>query len=569
MTQAHSAPASAPLQQALQKCRGAFWYAALFSLCINLLALLSSLYSMQVLDRVLSSRNLNTLLMLSLLMIAAIVFQNLFAAVRTLILDHTGAWLERTLGPDLLSQSIVMTAAGKPASASQQQRDLAALRQFVTGVGIVTLFDAPWSVVYLLVVFAISVTLGWVTAMGCVLMLMLALLTEYATRASAKRAQSVHLQNLNFADAAMRSADTIEAMGMWPALLARWQRQFEESQTLQQQLGNRSAVLQTISRTLRMTLQIGITGIGAWLAIDNLLTAGGMIAASILAARAFAPFDNAVVFWKQFVTAQGAYQRLQQAPQRMAARGEMQLPAAKGMLQAERVTYQLSPSVPPILRQVEFLLPAGESLGVIGPSGAGKSTLARLLTGVLTPTQGHVRLDGNDVATWGRASLGPMLGYLPQHADLLAGTIRDNIARMQPDASPEAIIEAATLAHVHELIQRLPMGYDTLWSPANPTLSPGQKQRIALARALYGNPALVILDEPNLHLDGEGELALIATLGQLALKRITTVVIAHKPSLIECMDHLLVLRGGAVEKFGRRDQVMQLYARAQPQVQVQ
>lgn len=550
------------LHQTLRKCRGAFGYAALFSLCINLLTLLSAIYSMQVLDRVLSSRSIDTLLMLTLLMIVAMVFLGAFSAMRTLILHYTGAWLERTLGPSLLSQTVAGMATGRESSATQQQRDLSALRQFITGIGITTLFDAPWSIVYLLVIFMINATLGWVALAGCLILIFLGILTEYTTRNITKQAQKIHLHNLSFVEATARQAETVEAMGMWPGMLARWQAQFDHEQQLHENAGQRSALLQAITRSVRMILQIAVTGLGAYLALDNQLTAGGIIAASILAARAFAPFENAIAFWKQFVTTQDAYQRLMRSIHlKPVQRGDIALPVPQGILRVEKLNHHIDPHAPPLLQQVSFHLPVGESVGIIGPSGAGKSTLVRLLIGLTAPTQGCVRLDGYDVSTWNRADLGRSLGYVPQQVELFAGTIAENIARMQLNADTELVIKAAQMANVHELIQRLPLGYDTVWAAASPCLSPGQKQRIALARALYGEPKLIVLDEPNLNLDGEGELALINTLQQLKLMRVTTVVVAHKPAIVGCLDQILVLQKGKPAEYGPREQLLQSYTR--------
>lgn len=550
------------LELTLRKCRSAFGYAAFFSLCINLLTVLTAIYSMQVLDRVFSSRSYETLGMLSLMMGVAILFLGLFSWVRMIVLESTGAWLDQRLSPLLFARAIRQNASGQAAAASQQQRDLASLRQFVTGLGIVTLFDAPWSIVYLAMTVAISAALGWVALLGCLLLLLLGVLTELATRRPLEQSQKVNLRALAFTETANRHAETIEAMGMLPAIQGQWRRISGETQVLQRRAGHRSALLQSLSRAVRMSLQVAITGLGAYLALERELTAGGLIAASILAARAFAPFEGAIAFWKQVITARDAYQRLNQAvagPLR--ERGDIELPTPRGLLAAEQLAWQPAPGTRPILRNVSFLLQPGESLGIVGPSGAGKTTLTRLLTGVMAPSIGHVRLDGNDVAIWGRGSLGPHLGYVPQQVDLFPGTIRQNIARMEENAPPAAVIEAAELAGVHALIQRLPLGYDTPWSASQPTLSPGQKQRIALARAVYGSPKLIVLDEPNLNLDGEGEAALITMLQLLKLRRSTVIVVAHKPSIIACLDKMLVLKDGVVEQFGPREQIMLAFTR--------
>jgi ATP-binding cassette, subfamily B, bacterial len=550
------APATT-LQLALQKCRGAFYYAAFFSLCINLLTVLFSLYSLQVLDRVFSSRSLETLLMLTLLMVVAVVFYGLFSAVRSLILSRTGAWLEQALAPELLLRSLCSSASSGPVSASQQQRDLGNIGQFISGNSIIAFFDAPWSVIYLLVTLAISPALGWIACVGCILLTGLAVLTELITRKPLGQAQRANLESVSYIDASSRQAETVEAMGMTHTMVERWRLVHDRAQELQRLAGHRSALVQSVTRVTRMALQIAITGGGACLVLANDLTPGGMIAASLLGARAFAPFENAISVWKQTVATRDAYKRLNASmAMPVAARGQMALPVPRGEITVEKLGFQPQGMPKPVVSQVAFTLQPGESLGVIGPSGAGKSTLLRLLIGNLPPTQGHVRMDGNDMATWNRDDLGQHVGYLPQHADLFAGTIAENIARMQPDATSQSVIDAAQLAGVHKLIQRLPLGYDTVWRPGHALLSPGQKQRIALARAVYGKPSLIILDEPNLHMDGEGEAVFPVLLRHLKLQRVTVVIAAHKPSIISCLDKILVLQQGRMEKFGRRDEIL-------------
>lgn len=554
--------ASNPLKLALRRCRGAFWYAGIFSLCINLLTVLFSLYSMQVLDRVFSSRSMETLSMLTLLMGIAIGFLGIFSTVRALVLERVGSWLDRSLSPELLARSLRSSAMGLSGGASQQQRDLGTIRQFIAGAGATTLLDAPWTVVYLLVMFAMSPTLGFIATLGCVLLFALGVVTDLATRKPLEQAKRASLEMLAFADASARQAETIEAMGMLPAMLARWKTPYERHESLQQSASTYGALLQSFTRMVRMALQIAITGIGAYLALHGELTSGGMIASSILSSRAFAPLENAIGFWKQVVMARDARKRLSQSVSHaLPMRGEMALPEPKGLLTAEQLTYQTMPGARPILYNLNFALQPGASLGIIGPSGAGKSTLSRLLTGVLPPSAGHLRLDGNEMSVWPREDMGRHLGYLPQQPELFAGTVRDNIARMQANADPQAVIEAAELAGAHHLIQQLPMGYDTVWNTASPSLAPGQKQRIALARAVFGPVRLVVLDEPNLNLDGEGELALVRMIRALKERGVSLVVVAHKPAIIDCLDQVLVLKGGMVEQFGPREAVLQSYIR--------
>lgn len=538
----------------------AFVYVAIFSLCINLLMLALPLYSLQVLDRVMSSHSLSTLLMLTVITVACFAFFSLFSSIRTHVLNRIGEWLENALSPLLLSNAISKASIGQPASASQHHRDLAYIKNFITGIGVATLMDAPWSIIYILVIYMISPVLGFITVVGCVLLFLLAVVTEYATKKPLNQSMRVNIHSLGIAEAASRNAEIVESMGMMNNIVANWKQNNAKNVEFQNIANNRSNIIQSFSRFIRMVLQISMIGVGAMLALYNEMTVGGMIAASILNGRALAPFDASINVWKGFIMARDAYRRINDSISNVSKmRGTMRLPAPQGALRVENLFYRAANSDKPILKGVNFQLNPGESLGIIGPSAAGKSTLAKLLVGILPPLHGTVRLDGADVFKWNREDFGQYVGYLPQDVELFAGTVRDNIARMEPNPSDERVIEAAQRAGVHDLILQLPKGYETEFSPGNLSLSPGQRQRIGLARALYCDARFVVLDEPNSNLDGDGERALLECLSHLKARGVTMVIVAHRPSIVTGVDKILMLREGVVEQFGPREQVLQKY----------
>lgn len=548
------------LIDAFRRTKRAFFYVGLFSLCINLLILSLPLYSLQVLDRVISSHSAETLLMLTLIALAMCVFYGVFTTLRSTILTRISEWLDMRVGPELLKIGVARAALGVPTSAGQQLRELGNIKNFITS-GISNLFDAPWSILFILVIYMINPMLGFLCLIGSVILLGFAVLVEIISKKPLEKANQILLRSINLADTASRNAEAIESMGMMQDVGRNWQFSHSQSQEIQTHVNNRTNVVLALSRIVRMMLQIGITGIGCYLALHNQITIGGMIAASSISGRALAPFEAAIGVWKSMVNARDSFRRLNnminQSPD---FRGTMELPPPQGHVSVENVFYR-PPGNPDrmIVRGVTFQLNAGESLGIIGPSAAGKSTLAKLVMGILPPSAGTVRLDGAELFKWNRANIGPHVGYMPQDVELFGGTIRENIARLNADASADAVIEAAQLAGVHEMILRLPKGYDTEISATNQSLSPGQRQRIGLARAVFGNPKFVVLDEPNSNLDAEGERALVITLNTLQARGVTTIVVAHRPSIVANVNKIIVLRDGAIEQHGNREEVLQKY----------
>ncbi len=546
------------LTQHMLKTRRAFWYAFLFTFVMSFFILLLPIYSLQVLDRVMSSRSYETLVMLSLLAITAFTFFGIFSAIRGHVLDSVVEWLDATLAPDLLGISVNKSALSIPTNAGQLQRDLQHIKQFITS-GMPVLLDSPWSLMFMGIIIMISPLIGLLAVCGGLILVGIAYVNEKATKKAIEEAQKVSTATQMTADICTRNAEAIESMGMLPNILHGWHDQLKEAMQLQNIASKRGQVLQSASKAFRMILQVGVLGLGAVLVLENELTIGGLIACSILSGRALSPFDNALSIWKSFVGARDAYHRLErEIQQNPDLRGTMSLPEPSGAVQVEKLYYSPQGGQP-IIKNVGFNLPVGSALGVIGPSAAGKSTLAKLLVGVLPPTHGAVRMDGADVFKWNRADVGKYIGYMPQQVDLFDGTIRDNIARMSPEINDEDVFSAAQMAGVHEMILRLPQGYETRYHQHLYSLSPGQRQRIALARALYKRPKMVLLDEPNSNLDSEGEKALMEAMQRIRHAGITLMIVAHKPSLVKYVDYILMLRGGAVESFGPREEVLSKY----------
>jgi PrtD family type I secretion system ABC transporter len=406
----------------------------------------------------------------------------------------------------------------------------------------------------------ISPVLGFVSVIGLVILLGFGLLNEYATRTEFERASKEQINSHFMADTAGRNAEAIEAMGMTRNILAVWgEHQFSATEHTGSG-AQRANIIQSLSRVLRLIIQLAITGLGGYLALQNELSVGGMIASSILVGRALAPFENAIGLWKSWISARESYGRVNNALSsgKHIERGTLELPRPDGRVTVENIIYT-PPKAAPIIKGVTFALQPGQSLGIIGPSAAGKSTLAKLLIGLLPPTHGAARLDGAETFKWNRENFGKYAGYLPQAVDLFTGTVKDNIARMDKNASMESVVAAAQMAECHEMILRLPKGYETVVNPQLNSLSPGQRQRIGLARAVYGNPCFVVLDEPNSNLDGDGERALLIALQRMKQAGITFVVVAHRPSIVANVDLLMVLKGGVIEKFGTTADVIQQY----------
>lgn len=544
------------LNDALHTAKPVFLYMGVFSFFINLLMLVVPIYSLQVLDRVLSTGSMETLLWLTVIIVISFLISGVLQALRSFALIRVGEWLDEKLSPLLLAMSIT-NAASTGLRGTQNIRDLSTIKNFLTGNGLLTLFDAPWSIIFLIVIYVISPDLGHITLVGCALLLLLAWLNELAMQKPLDEASERNVTNLQHVDIAMRNAEAVEAMGMTETLANRWRVVNQEVTALQSLASYRSAILQAFTKFLRMDLQIAIIGWGAYLALHNQITSGSIIAASILTGRAFAPFESAISTWKIFVETRKSYSRLNDSIDSMAEKTSgISMPMPEGHLVVDRLVHIVRGRDKPVLKGISFTLEAGDVLGVIGPSAAGKSTLGKLITGAFAPYSGVVRLDGGDVCKWRRDEFGQYVGYLPQDIELFGGTIKDNIARMIHNASDESIIEAAKMAGVHELILSLPNSYDTDVGVGGAALSAGQRQRIGLARAFFGGPKILVLDEPDASLDAEGEGALIKALQNARNNNTTTVVITHRQQMVRHFNKLLVMRDGEVSLFGPTREVL-------------
>lgn len=547
------------IAEALQRTHRSMVYVLILGLCVNVLLLAPSIYSLQVLDRVLSSASVPTLIYLSLIMLVAIAFYGIFGLIRSSILMRIGEWLETKVSKRLLAMSTTQNAAGDATQSSRYLRDVQTIKGFIAGNALISLFDTPWSLLFLLVIFLMHPVLGVITLLGSLVLLGLAVMNELIIRKPHAIAERIQYKAHTFADSISRNAEAVEAMGMMEDMAARWSHENSRAQEMLLRSGGRGLVAQQISRSFRIMIQIAITGVGGYLAIQHEITAGALIASSILAGRALAPFDTAIGSWKHLLAARESYGRLNDAIQYFAhERGETVLPPPEGQLKLENVFYA-PPQQKPIIKGISLELNAGETLGIIGPSAAGKSTLAKLMVGILPTSNGAVRLDSAEIFKWNREFLGPYIGYMPQRVDLFQGSVLENIARMQPEPDHAKVIEAAQFAGVHEMILHLPEGYDTIVQPGNNTLSPGQQQRIGLARAVYGEPRLVVLDEPNASMDIEGEQALLRTLANLRHNGVTCIVVAHKPTLVQNSDKILLLKQGVVQDFGPTKTVLGKY----------
>ena len=544
------------MQKVLAGLRPYLVFAGLFSLAMNLLLLAPPLYMLQVFDRVLTSRSDETLLVLSVAVAMALVSMAALDIVRAYLLAALGTALDRRLGPKVLDGLLGEAARLGSREHASALRDVHCLRSFFSGSGILALFDAPWLPVFLLVITLFHPLMGAMALAGALVMLTLAFVNERMTRKPLERSQAEGRRAARFIDTSLRNAEVVNALGMLRAVTRRWTELNEAALSEQTQATRSGAALSGLTKFARQFIQSAMLALGAYIVLDQQVTAGVMIAATILLGRALAPVEQLVAGWRALVEARAAWRHLSELfANRPAADPATALPVPLGRLAAENLVFGVRGAQRPIIRGVSFSIAPGEALGIIGPSASGKSTLARLLIGVWRPASGAVRLDGADVSMWPRESLGPHLGYLPQDVELFAGTIARNIARLdEPDAAE--VVRAAQRAHVHELVLRLPQGYDTELGEGASALSPGQRQRIALARALYGEPRLVVLDEPNANLDHDGEQALLAALHGLKEQGVTLILVAHRPALLGGVDKVLVLRDGAVEAFGSRAEIL-------------
>jgi PrtD family type I secretion system ABC transporter len=535
---------------------------------INVLALTGSFYMLQIYDRALASQSLPTLIALSLLAVTLYAFQGVLDISRSQILVRVGARVDEELAPIAHKVTIDMPRLGfSTTEAGERGRDVDVMRQFVSGQGLVALMDLPWMPLYLIFVYMLHPLLGLLCIGGAVVLAALTVATELLTRKHAATAQKAQLLRMQLSDMNARNADVIRAMGFVGHAVARFQKANREHLDLQKRTSDVTGTLSGVSKVLRMILQSAVLGLGAYLVIKAEMSAGAIIAASVASARALAPVDMIIAQWKVIAAARRSFTRLtdtlsvmEETPNRVT------LPPPARSLSVERLTVAAPNSGAVVLSDVSFDVAAGSTVGIIGPSGGGKSTLARALTGVWPQLRGNIRLDGADISQWAGDDLGRYIGYVPQDVALLDATVGENISRLDPDADGAAILAAAQAAGVHDLIVRLPEGYETRLGSNGMALSAGQRQRIALARALYGNPFLVILDEPNSNLDAEGETALARAVSGVRARGGIAIVIAHRPSVLSAVDYVGVVQQGRMVAFGPRDEILSSQTRQGPSI---
>jgi ATP-binding cassette, subfamily C, type I secretion system permease/ATPase len=543
------------LERAIQACRSAFGTCAIFSLAINVLMLASPIYMLQVYDRVLTTRRVETLVMLTLIVTIALAVMSALDALRTSITNRVGCWLNEQLGPAYLACAVRGRLQGD-LSGAEPLRDISQIQTFIANQGLTAFFDAPWVPIFVAIIWILHPMLGFVAVSSAIVLFLLSIVNETATRKANGTASRMQIEATQLADATIRNAEIVQAMHMLPAMTERWAAVNGTVIDHLRRSGDVAGLVLATTKFVRFFVQVTILGVGAWLVVNAQLSAGAMIAGSILLGRALAPVEAAIAVWRNFMAARFAYDRLKKtigdypAPVK-----RTRLPAPKGRVVVDAISYLTPNTAQLILSQVSCAVEPGEALAIIGPSGAGKSTLCRLMVGLAIPNVGEIRLDGSPIHHWDPAQIGQHIGFLPQDVELFTGSVRDNIARMQ-FVDDEAIVKAATLACAHEMIQHFPQGYDTRIGGGEVRLSGGQRQRIGLARAVFGSPQFIVLDEPNANLDQAGEAALSGAILELKRIGVALIIVGHRPSTLSLADNILFLKEGRAAMFGPRDHVL-------------
>ena len=537
------------LRKVLAQCKSSFISVTVFSCFVNLLQLTIPLYMLQVFDRVLASQGYDTLIFLA---VFALMIMGVLDAVRSRVLIKVSHWLDNKLSPEAFVRSTETVTQGNPYT-HQSMVDVAKLRDFLCGNDILSMVDAPWAIIYVLVIYLLNPILGIIATVGLLLLLVVSVVNEFVTRNLSDSSTKDGMQSQSFVMSTLRNAEAVQAMGMLDHILKKW---FAKNETVIEKkniVSSRSVSLLSLAKMLRMLLQVSILGAGAFLVVANQFTPGAMIAASILIGRAMGPMVAVLSTWRRFIATKEAYQRLKLYLIEQTGKEKSPfLAEAKGRITIERLYYQPQGVEQPIIKGINAEISPGDCVAVMGPSGAGKSTLMRLILGIWKATHGRVSMDGCDIAFCDRSEIGQYIGYCPQEVQLLPGTIHENIARMREDDEP-GVVEAAKLAGCHEMILELPRGYNT--EVSNYGLSGGQKQRVALARAFYGNPCFLILDEPNANLDEQGNIALMQALVAAKKRKVTVLMVTHQPNFINVVDKVMIIKDGLIQAYDTRDKV--------------
>ena len=544
------------LKQTIIKAKKSIFMAGLFSMFINVLMLVPPLYMLQLYDRVLTSRSESTLYMLTLIVIVLFVTMGLLEVVRSRVLVKFGNRFANILSNRIFESTFELANKKPEAASSRLMGDFTQLRQFLTGNGLFAFFDAPWIPIYIIVLFLFHPYFGFFAIFAAITLVAITFLNEYTTKEKMDNANTLNRDSMMQLEANIRNAEVINAMGMKTNVRKKWEEKYFGFLNAQNDASNKAGIWSNLSKTLRMFFQSMILGLGAYLAVNMELSAGMMIAGSIIMGRALAPLDLMIATWKGFSGARMSYKRIDQLLKDFPKNKEyMELPAPKGFISVEGVYAKPPASNKYTLENLNFSINKGDILGVIGASAAGKSTLARIILGVWPVQIGTVRIDGADISQWDREHLGKYIGYLPQDIELFSGTISENIARFN-EVDSQKVIEAAMKAGVHEMILRLPEGYDTVIGSGAVVLSGGQRQRIGLARAIYDNPVFVVLDEPNSNLDEQGELALLKTVEELKQSGTTVVIITHRPNILKVTNKILIMNSGKIERYASTEEIL-------------
>lgn len=545
------------LREALSACKSSFIAVGIFSLCINFLMLSPAFYMLQVYDRVVASGSKGTLLMLTLIFVMMMATMGSLEWVRARILARQGTKIDTLLSSRLFNASFKQALfSGGSAAATQPLEDLSGLRQFISSNALFAFFDTPWVPIYLLVMYLFHPLFGLVGVLSVILLSCLTLLNEKGTRGLLAAAGKEQVVAKNYINTNVRNAEVVESMGMLGNIRGRWSEKNNRVLYWQGLANDRQGLYSSISKSLRITIQSLVLGLGAYLALNKEISPGLMIAGSILLGRALQPIDQLLGAWRGFVSARNQYQRLQEVLEKTPEEAEkMQLPKPLGAILAEGAVIIPPGSKIPAVKSASFSISAGEIVGIIGPSASGKSSLVRGVLGIWPASGGNIRLDGADTFKLDREVFGPHLGYLPQDIELFEGTVSENIARFG-EVDPEKVVDAAQQADVHEMILQLSNGYDTHLGPGGAGLSGGQRQRIGLARALYGQPTVIVLDEPNSNLDEAGEQALARALEVLKGRSCTTIIITHRVNILSKVDKLMLLKEGSIIAFGPKDKIL-------------
>lgn len=547
----------ATIGEALKRTRMAIVVVGVFSFILAILVLTLPFYMLQVFDRVLSSRSTDTLIALTLIAVFCLAMLGALDAVRTRILSAIDQWMEAALMPEIAERTHELALENPGIVGTTAVGDLRNIRRFFSGPALAAIFDAAFSPVFLIVIFLVHPLMGLIALVGVVGLVAISLINDWRVKGPREKAREASGKMTVELNRATRNSEVIEAMGMGSTIYSRIAEHSERTRILSNRANSVTADYAAFTKFFRFAIQVAMMGTGVWLALQNAITPGAMIAGSIIMGRALAPYEQMLRAWGSVVAARSSYQNLRKTMEtNRRPRSQMTYPDPVGELSLEKVGIILPGSSKPALSNISFTLPAGQALGIIGPSAAGKSTLARIISGVWRPTFGHVRLDNIDMANWDRSDLGRHIGYVPQDIELLSGSVRDNIARFQI-TDDESVINAAKHANAHDLISHLKDGYDTDIGEGGAFLSGGQRQRIALARALFGNPKILILDEPNSSLDGEGEQALVTSLQTIRDAGTTIIMVAHKPSVLGFVDKLLLIKDGQLHMYGPRSDILQ------------